>query len=237
MYILPATTLAVTLLMAGATATAQQSRDELSLDGIDEIVVTAEKRERNLQDVPSSISVVRNEGLDLVAGRSLADAATLAPNIVVQNQGGRTSTYFYTRGIGRSELNFPIVSVNVNGVALPDPSFFGLDLDAAAQVEFLRGPHGTLYGQNTLGGVINITLKQPAAQFAGSADTLIGERGYREAAMRLEGPILGDRVRVAGTLLMNCCPGLPQLMRQATHSNSMLRSRADSAPVDSTTRR
>lgn len=207
MRIFPAPTLSLVLLAGGTAAMAQQPADEISPDGIDEIVVTAEKRDRNLQDLPSSISVVSNEDLDLLAGRSLADAATLAPNVIVQNQGGRSSTYFYARGIGRSELNFPIVSVNVNGVALPDPSFFGLDLDAAAQVEFLRGPHGTLYGQNTLGGVINITLKQPAGQFAGSADTLIGARGYREAAMRLEGPVLGNRVRAAGTLFWNDVDG------------------------------
>lgn len=177
---------------------------------LDVIVVTGEKRARNLQDVPSSISVVTEEDLDLLPGRSLADAATIAPNVIVQNQGGRTGTYFYTRGIGRSELNFPIVSVNVNGVALPDPSFFGLDLDAASQVEFLRGPQGTLYGQNTLGGVINISLKEPSDVFSGSADFLAGERGYRESAVRLEGPIAGDRLKAAATFFWNDVDGFIQ---------------------------
>ncbi|MEM6900410.1 MAG: TonB-dependent receptor [Pseudomonadota bacterium] len=177
---------------------------------LDAIIVTGEKRDRNLQDVPSSISVVTDEELELLPGRSLADATTLVPNVIIQNQGGRTGTYFYTRGIGRSELNFPIVSVNVNGVALPDPSFFGLDLDAAAQVEFLRGPQGTLYGQNTLGGVINISLKEPSDEFAGSADFLIGERGYRESAVRLEGPIWGDKLKAAGTFFWNDIDGFIQ---------------------------
>ncbi|MEM1051528.1 MAG: TonB-dependent receptor [Pseudomonadota bacterium] len=174
------------------------------------IVVTGEKRKRNLQDVPSSITVVTDEEFDLLPGRSLADAATLAPNVIVQNQGGRTGTYFYTRGIGRSELNFPIVSVNVNGVALPDPSFFGLDIDAAEQVEFLRGPQGTLYGQNTLGGVINISLKEPSEVFSGSADFLIGERGYREGALRIEGPLVGDKLGVAATFFYNDIDGFIQ---------------------------
>lgn len=168
---------------------------------LEEIVVTGEKRERKLLDVPSSISVVSKQDVELLAGRSLVDAASLAPNIVVQNQGGRTGSYFYTRGIGRSELNFPIVAVNVNGVALPDPSFFGLDIDAAQQIEFLRGPQGTLYGQNTLGGVINIVLQKPSDEFAGSADFVIGERGFRESALRLEGPVASDKLKAAATVL------------------------------------
>ncbi|MEO0461490.1 MAG: TonB-dependent receptor [Pseudomonadota bacterium] len=193
-----------------AAQSSDPSPDNLENDSSNTIVITGEKRDRNLQDVPASITVVTDEELDLLPGRSLADAATLAPNVIVQNQGGRTGTYFYTRGIGRSELNFPIVSVNVNGVALPDPSFFGLDIDAAEQVEFLRGPQGTLYGQNTLGGVINISLKEPADRFAGSADILIGERGYREGAFRIEGPIAGDKLSIAATAFYNDIDGFIQ---------------------------
>lgn len=168
---------------------------------LETFTVNIDKRERSLQDVPASISVISSEDLDLIGGKSLADAANLAPNVIVQNQGGRTSTYFYTRGIGRSELNFPIVSVNVNGVALPDPSFFGIDLDAAEQVEFLRGPQGTIFGQNTLGGVINIKLKQPTEVFEGEVEVNVGERDFRESTLRLSGPIFGDKLKAAATLL------------------------------------
>lgn len=174
---------------------------------LEEIIVTAEKRGRKLQDLPSSITVVQSGDLELSGGHSLVDAATLVPNVIVQNQGGRTSTYFYTRGIGRSELNFPIVSVNVNGVALPDPSFFGLDLDAAEQIEFLRGPQGTLFGQNTLGGAINIQLKNPKDLWAGTIDLSVGERSFREVALRLSGPVVGDKLRVAVTFLANDVDG------------------------------
>ncbi|MEO0449991.1 MAG: TonB-dependent receptor [Pseudomonadota bacterium] len=200
--------IAASLLLLSGAAHAQTITDEQDEISVQEtIVVTGEKRDRNLQDVPSSITVIRAEDLELLAGRSLIDAAAAAPNVIIQNQGGRTGTYFYTRGIGRSELNFPIVSVNVNGVALPDPSFFGLDLDAASQVEFLRGPQGTLYGQNTLGGVINVSLKEPADQFQGSADLLVGERNYVESALRLEGPIVGDKLKAAGTLFWSDVDG------------------------------
>ncbi|MBB4212189.1 iron complex outermembrane receptor protein [Rhodothalassium salexigens DSM 2132] len=203
------TALATTVLALPAQAQTEPDRSADADTGriIEEIIVTGEKRARSLQDVPSSISVVTDRDLDLLPGRSLADAVTIVPNVTAQNQGGRTGTYFYTRGIGRSELNFPIVSVNVNGVALPDPSFFGLDIDAAEQVEFLRGPQGTLYGQNTLGGVVNISLKEPGDELAGSVDVLAGERGYRESAVRLEGPLWGDRLRAAGTFLWNDVDG------------------------------
>ena len=204
---LPPFAAAYLLLLASAAQAQTTINDEEDVSIQDTIIVTGEKRDRNLQDVPSSITVVRAEDLELLAGRSLIDAATVAPNVIVQNQGGRTGTYFYTRGVGRSELNFPIVSVNVNGVALPDPSFFGLDLDAASQVEFLRGPQGTLYGQNTLGGVINVSLKEPADQFQGSADLLVGERNYVESALRLEGPIAGDNLKAAGTLFWSDVDG------------------------------
>ncbi|HBR97820.1 MAG TPA: hypothetical protein DD979_10640, partial [Gammaproteobacteria bacterium] len=195
------------------TATTLHADDAASTDPAEDaavlpdVVVSSGKRDRDAQDVPASISVVDSQDLELTAGRSLVDATALAPNVIVQNQGGRTSTYFYTRGIGRSELNFPIVSVNVNGVALPDPAFFGLDLDAAEQVEFLRGPQGTLYGQNTLGGVINIRLREPGEVFAGSAELLAGERDFREVAVRLEGPLGTDKVRAAGTVLWNDIDG------------------------------
>ncbi len=186
---------------------------------VEEIIVIGEKRDRQLQDVPVSISVVTDEDLKILPGRALADAVTIAPNVIVQNQGGRTGTYFYARGIGRSELNFPIVSVNVNGVALPDPAFFGLDLDAAEQVEFLRGPQGTLYGQNTLGGVVNITLQEPSDEYSASADFLIGERHYRETALRLEGPILGEKLKAAGTLFWNDVDGFIDNITMANSQN------------------
>lgn len=189
---------------------AQTPSDESSVSQeqeIEVIEVTAEKRIRKLQDVPVSISVVDQRDLELINSRSLVDATTLVPNVIVQNQGGRTSTYFYTRGVGRSELNFPIVAVNVNGVALPDPAMFGLDLDAAQSIEFLRGPQGTLYGQNTLGGVININLQKPADVFSGSIDMLAGQRDYRESALRLEGPIGSDELRAAASLLWNDVDG------------------------------
>lgn len=182
----------------------QQTREELP---IEEIIVTAEKTKRRLQDVPSSISVISRDDIELLTGNAVADAVALAPNVTVYNQGGRTSTYFYARGIGRAELNYPIVSVNVNGVALPDPSFFGLDINAAEQVEFLRGPQGTLYGQNTLGGVININLREPGDVFSGNVDAKIGERAMREVIVRMDGPIIDDKLSGALTVLHNDVDG------------------------------
>ncbi|MEM0910287.1 MAG: TonB-dependent receptor, partial [Pseudomonadota bacterium] len=190
----------ICLQLISFTLLAQTTSEETANEDIEVITVVAERVERTLQDISSSITVVSAEDLKLVGGKTLIDAAALAPNVIVQNQGGRTGTYFYTRGIGRSELNFPIVSVNVNGVALPDPSFFGLDLDAAESVEFLRGPQGTLYGQNTLGGVINIQLKKPDELFAGDIDIQFAERSHQEASVRLSGPITQNTF-LSGSLL------------------------------------
>lgn len=152
--------------------------------GLDEIVVTAEKREGSAQKTAIAIDVVGSAKLAQNGVNDIQQLQTIAPGIQFGQAG--TSTFVTVRGVsGRdsTEIGDPAVAINMDGIFLQRPSgmnaaFFDLD-----RIEVLRGPQGTLYGRNATGGVINIISKRPtldgvggyAALTVGNYKTINGE--------------------------------------------------------------
>jgi len=136
--------------------------------GLEEIVVTAEKREGNVQKTAIAIDVVTNADLAQNGVNDIQSLQNIAPGVQFGQAG--TSTFVTVRGVsGRdsTEIGDPAVAINMDGIFLQRPSgmnaaFFDLD-----RIEVLRGPQGTLYGRNATGGVINIISKRPSFEDAG----------------------------------------------------------------------
>ncbi|MCZ6525466.1 MAG: TonB-dependent receptor plug domain-containing protein, partial [Gammaproteobacteria bacterium] len=139
---------------------------------LEEIIVTARKREENLQNLGLSVSALSQTEIERTFARDARDLAFMAPNLILddtsQGPGGNAAIYIRGVGVADVEKNFdPAVGVTVDGLFIGTNSgaiFRSIDL---ARVEVLRGPQGTLYGRNTIGGTINVERTKPTGEFGG----------------------------------------------------------------------
>ena len=152
----------------------------------EEMTVTAQRVEQELQDVPISIIAVSAEDLERRAINDVQELADAAPGLVVSGQSSSTGELALTiRGIGSNTFGLgteSTVGYYVDGVYIPRPQGFlnqFLDLE---RVEVLRGPQGTLWGRNSTGGAINVVTKAPSNQFEGRLFAEIGELDAPESA-------------------------------------------------------
>jgi iron complex outermembrane receptor protein len=139
---------------------------------LEEITVTARKREESMQDVGLAVSALSETEIQRQFARDIQDLANISPNTIIDDtgQGPGGTAAIYIRGVGVADLekNFdPAVGVSVDGVFIGSTAgalLRGIDI---ARVEVLRGPQGTLFGRNTVGGLINITRTQPTGELGG----------------------------------------------------------------------
>lgn len=136
------------------------SQEFLPLYELEAIEVTAEKRVADVQDVPISMDVLTSQKIEDAGINSIQDAARKIPNLSLSSWGTRGNAQFFIRGLGSVE-NTPAVGFYVDDVGYLDARIFDSPLYEIERIEFLRGPQGTLYGRNTLGGVINVVTKKP----------------------------------------------------------------------------
>jgi len=171
------TTSAMVWVMSSGLAWAEETnKDERSSLELDEIVVTAQKRSESITDVPISVTAVSGE---VLAARGITDTAELAkvvPGFVYQSSTFGSPIY-YIRGVGFAEITQainPAVSIYVDQMPIPFSVMArGAILDLQA-VEALKGPQGTLFGQNATGGAINYIAAKPTADLAAGVDASYG---------------------------------------------------------------
>ncbi len=136
---------------------------------LEEIVVTARRREESVQDLPMSIATFSEDQMELRGLESGRDLNVLVPNVVVAGAGaGQSSATIVMRGI-------PGVGVYVDGVWQADRGVLQTNFVEMERIEVLRGPQGTLFGRNTNGGAIQYVTKLPAEEFGASFDVAIGQ--------------------------------------------------------------
>lgn len=177
---------ALTVVGGGAVQTA---RAQEAGAGLEEIVVTATRREQNLQDVPISVVAITGENLEMRGLDNLEKVSTGVPNIVVTGGGGGTGgTIFRMRGI-------PAVSSYVDGVwQVATNGFLTQEFVDLDRVEVLRGPQGTMFGRDSMGGAIRIWTKRPAADFGGNVTVTAGSLDRLDAKGSIDLPF-SDKVK------------------------------------------
>ena len=141
-------------------------------DALAEIIVTAQKRSENMQDVPIAITAVTAEAIQSANVVTANDLPTLVSGLSI----GDTALYFqpHLRGIGTAAFGAGIenpVALYVDGVYYPSQLEAPTDLVDVSQISVLKGPQGTLFGRNATGGVIQMTTKDPQQSFGGEAQT------------------------------------------------------------------
>lgn len=150
---------------------------------LEELIVTAQKREQNLQDVPVGVSLLSGKAMSEAQIKDAAELATLLPTLNVQSSSGPSTSSFNIRGIGTQTFSpgvDPSVSTMLDGVVMGRSGMAFLNLVDIERVEVLRGPQGTLYGKNASGGVVHIITRDPTEELSGTAAaTAIEDDEYR----------------------------------------------------------
>ncbi len=141
-------------------------------NGLEEIVVTARKRTESLQDVGLAVSAMSETEIKRTFARDLLDLSSVSPNLIIDDtgQGPGGVAAIFIRGIGAADVekNFdPAVGVVVDGIFMGANAGSLLRSIDLASIEVLRGPQGTLFGRNTIGGLINVTHTQPTGEWGG----------------------------------------------------------------------
>ena len=158
----------VSLAAVAGTASAQESPP----GQLDEVTVTAERRSENIRDVPSSVSTVSGEDLDVLStgGQDVRLLAGRVPSLNVESSFGRAFPRFYIRGYGNGDFRLNAsqpVSLIYDDVVQENPILKGFPIFDLEQIEVLRGPQGTLFGRNTPGGVVKFDSVEPDSDFGG----------------------------------------------------------------------
>lgn len=190
----------VTPLMFGATpAFAQQAKDT---GDIGDIIVTAQRREQNLIDVPAAITAIGGEKLGQLNMSTIASIQTQIPNFTVKfARGANTTPSFNIRGLRGDELaiNESSIAVYTDDAYLGDVTLLIGSIFDVQRVEVLRGPQGTLFGRNTTGGLVHFISAKPTKELSGYANVLYGEDNEWAVEGAVSGPITEHiRARVSG---------------------------------------
>ena len=197
----------------GTTAFAQEEAPQAAEEprGL-EIVVTAQKREQQLVDVPISIAALGEEQIANNQITELRDFVAQVPNLFVNNFNGRSDTVrLFIRGIGQNDVTLtqdPSVALYVDGVYVGTTVGGGFETEDLERIEVLRGPQGTLYGRNATGGAINLISNKPQlGEFRAKGSAGYGNFDARRAVLTLNVP-LGDIAAVRLTGLRSKRDGL-----------------------------
>ncbi len=177
-----------------------------SSGGLEEIVVTAQKRSENLQSVPISVTAVTGAALKSQNITNVQGLANSIPNVQINSfSNSPDSAVFTIRGVGVNDADPYVgttVSVVVDGVVVGVNTAALLSLFDIDRVEILRGPQGTLFGANTTGGVINVVTKQPTGEYGGEAQVVYGNYNRLDVNAAINFPItenLAGKVSVLHT--------------------------------------
>jgi iron complex outermembrane recepter protein len=184
-----------------APAMAQDEAAEAQDDSA--IVVTARRREENLLDVPIAVSAFSGEALELRGALDLTDIGNITPNTTLETSRGSNSTLSaFIRGIGQQDpvSGFePGVGIYLDDVYLNRPQAAVLDIYDVERIEVLRGPQGTLYGRNTIGGAVKYVTKRLPQEVSVKIRGTYGTYNQAEGVITASAPI-GDIVRVGGSV-------------------------------------
>jgi iron complex outermembrane recepter protein len=188
--------------LACTPAFAQTAPAASSEEGLDEIIVTAERREENLQKVPVSVGVVNGDAMRAITSGgddTLLALAGRVPSLYAETTTGRIFPRFYIRGLGNIDFYLGAsqpVSIIQDDIVLEHVVLKSNPVFDVQQVEVLRGPQGSLFGRNTTAGIIKFDSIKPSNQLEGRASASYGSYNTVTLDAGIGGPIIEDKVAV-----------------------------------------
>ena len=202
-------TLAIALGIAAPAAFAQDAAStdtgtSRSATTLDAVKVTARKREETLQDVPVAVTAFTPETIDKLNIQDLGDLGAQVPNLTIYAARGSTSTATaYIRGVGQADPLWgvdPGVGIYLDDVYIARPQGALLDVFDVGRIEVLRGPQGTLYGKNTIGGAIKYISRGLPKETEGFASITVGNYNQLDAKAAIGGELGGEDSGLRGRI-------------------------------------
>ena len=196
--------------MLSTLAVAQNGPDTAAQDHrvapglLEEVMVTAQKRQEGLQDVPISVSALTGDELGQLRIRDTTEIAAQIPNMQISTPLGDSMPVISIRGISMDDYSLnqsSPVAIYLDEVYKGSPALQSVMMYDLERVEVLRGPQGTLYGKNTTGGAVNLITRKPAFETSGYLTAGYGNYDSKELLGAFETPLVDDvlAMRVAGT--------------------------------------
>jgi iron complex outermembrane recepter protein len=174
---------------------------------VGEVIITAQKRSENLQDVPVSVAAISGEKLQstFAAGDDILALSAKAPGLYAESSNGRAAPRFYIRGLGNADFDLaasqPVSIIQdevvLENVVLKSSPIYDLD-----HVEVLRGPQGTLFGRNTTAGIVKFDTVKPSEEFKGRASASYGSYNTMTFDGGVGGAIVPGKVAARASLLI-----------------------------------
>lgn len=195
---------AIAVVLAAAltpgVAAAQQARPSAKPTGLEEIIVTARKREEDVQSVPQSIEVLAGAGLEALGKVTFKDLQFEVPGFYMENYESRATIAM--RGVGAQVPgNGASVASHINGIFQASTATSLSWLFDVERVEVLKGPQGTLYGRNSTGGTVNIITRRPGSEFDVGGKLEYGSEDTLRVSAAMDAPLAEDwALRLAGTV-------------------------------------
>lgn len=153
--------IALTLLTASTAWAEEVPKDTIKVVDVEEVLVIASPKEnRKLRELPTASTLLSQHDMQANQVTNLKGLTALVPNLFIPDYGSRLTSAIYIRGIG-SRINTPSVGLYVDNVPYIDKSAFDFNYADIERIDVLRGPQGTLYGRNTMGGLIRVHTKSP----------------------------------------------------------------------------
>jgi len=194
---------------AAALMAAEPVMAESESFGLEEIVVTARKIEERLQNTPVSVTVISSKALSDFSMTSIGEIEAVTPNLQFTSgfSGSAAGANFFIRGIGQLDFlstSDPGVATFVDGVYLARTVGSAIDTADIERIEVLRGPQGTLFGKNTIGGAVNITTAKPNDELKGFVEATAGNYGRYDGRFTANVPVSdGFFVKLTGVTRNN----------------------------------
>jgi iron complex outermembrane receptor protein len=182
-----------TACLIATTAVAQT--DEAETAAVETVVVTAQKREQNLQDVPIAITALNAERLEELGAVRLSDLSNRAPGFLIEKFSNVETVFI--RGVGGGGRNIGFSSragIYIDGVYTGQPGGIDQALADAQRVEVLRGPQGTLFGRNTVSGAVNVVTRPPSGDAGLEASGRIGNFDERSGSAAIRGTLVDGKL-------------------------------------------
>jgi outer membrane receptor protein involved in Fe transport len=188
--------LAVLALAVGAAVPAFAQEASVTLD---DVIVTAQKRSENIQDVPVSVAAVSGEKLDAIfaGGEDVLALSSRVPSLYIESSNGRAAPRFYIRGLGNADFDLAAsqpVSVIMDDVVMENVVLKSTPVFDVEQVEVLRGPQGTLFGRNTTAGIVKFDSVKPSQTVKANATLTYGTHDSWTAEGGVGGPLVADKL-------------------------------------------
>ncbi|NGM49953.1 TonB-dependent receptor [Caulobacter sp. 602-2] len=192
------------LLLAAAVAAPAFAQD--TPVALDDVIVTAQKRSENIQDVPVSVAAVSGEKLASIfaAGEDVLALSSRVPGLYIESSNGRAAPRFYIRGLGNADFDLAAsqpVSVIMDDVVLENVVLKSSPVYDVEQVEVLRGPQGTLFGRNTTAGIVKFDTVKPSEDFRANGTATYGSYGSATFEGGVGGAIVPGKLAVRASAL------------------------------------